>query len=369
MKRAVNSIEFERKRRFYTLLPLVLVPFLTLLFWMVGTFTENESLANSKSESKLNINLPDFQRDPKEALSKMNYYDKASADSIKLQEMRKINPYYQMGTSNDLESNPQSIIYNGDYQKRSPEVEIYRKLNQLNTTLNQEPEEKEIAKNRFETTDYSTKDVKRLEQIVNVLQQDDDEDPELKQLDGMLEKIMALQYPESYREKLNAKPKSELESIYDAIPAEIDIKQKVTSDSVVKLKITEETIINGQLIPKGHYLYGACEIYNQRLKLRIKNIRLGNAILPVDLIVYDKNDGMEGINLPEVLIKDALRSGSDDALQGLQMLPFDQSLETQIAGAGIAAAKGLLSKKLKPVRARLDEGYPLLLKDNSKKIN
>lgn len=369
MKKAVNSIEFERKKRFYTFLPLILVPFLTLLFWMVGSFTENETLANSKSESKLNIDLPDFQRDPKEALSKMNYYDQANADSLKLEEMRKVDPYYQMEVSGNINRYPESMTLPGDDQRRNPEVEIYKKLNQLNHTLNQEPQKKEMPKSRYESPDYTSKDVSRLEQMMKDLQEGNAEDPELKQLDGMLEKIMALQYPNSYKEKLNAQPKQELESMYDAIPAEIDVKQKVTPGSVVKLKITEETVINGQLIPKGHYIYGACEIYNQRLKLRIKNIRLGNAILPVDLIVYDKHDGMEGINLPEVLIKDAIRSGSDNALQGLQILPFDQSLETQIAGAGIAAAKGLFSKKLKPVRAKLDEGYPLLVRDNSKRIN
>jgi hypothetical protein len=77
-------------------------------------------------------------------------------------------------------------------------------------------------------------------------------------------------------------------------------------------------------------------------------------------------DGMEGINAPDALFNEAINSGSNDALQNLQLLSIDQSMGTQIAGAGITAAKGLFNKKTSRIRVKLKDGYQVLLKNNIK---
>lgn len=64
------------------------------------------------------------------------------------------------------------------------------------------------------------------------------------------------------------------------------------------LRLLDSIVLNGQTIPKGHLIYGICDLVNQRLILDIKNIRIGNSIVPVDLSVFDM-DGMKGINVPE----------------------------------------------------------------------
>jgi hypothetical protein len=117
------------------------------------------------------------------------------------------------------------------------------------------------------------------------------------------------------------------------------------------------------MVPAGQELFGLCQVSNQRLILRIGSIRLGNAILPVDLSVYDM-DAMEGIRAPEALTEEALRSGAGNAVQGVQLLGADPSLGTQLAGAGVEAAKGLFSRKVRHIRVKLKDGYPLLLRNN-----
>jgi Conjugative transposon, TraM len=46
------------------------------------------------------------------------------------------------------------------------------------------------------------------------------------------------------------------------------------------------------------------------------------------------------------------------------MIGFDQSLATQVAGAGLDAAKSLLNKKVRRIKVKLKAGYPILLRDN-----
>jgi len=97
--------------------------------------------------------------------------------------------------------------------------------------------------------------------------------------------------------------------------------------------------------------------------LNIKTIRLGTSILPVDLSVYDM-DAMPGIRAPEAVTEDAMRSGTDNAVQSMELMSMDQTLATQAAGAGVEAAKTLFSKKVKRIKVKLKAGYPVLLRNN-----
>ena len=115
------------------------------------------------------------------------------------------------------------------------------------------------------------------------------------------------------------------------------------------------------MIPKGQLLFGNAQITNQRLLLTIKDIRLGNNIIPVDFMVYSL-DGLPGINAPDAELAGAAGNGADNALQSMQFLSMDQNLGTQAAAGGIEAAKTLFGKKVRRVKVKLKGGYPLLLR-------
>lgn len=146
----------------------------------------------------------------------------------------------------------------------------------------------------------------------------------------------------------------------------IEGDQKAVQGSVVKLKLLDSIVIGGQIIPKGHLVFGLASFSNQRLNLEIKNIRLGTSIVPVNFTVFDMRDAMSGINAPEAVLSDAVDGGLVDAAGSIGITGFD--LTTQIAGAGIDAARSLLTKKLKRVRQPLKSGYALLLRDNTRKV-
>jgi len=137
----------------------------------------------------------------------------------------------------------------------------------------------------------------------------------------------------------------------------------INDGGAVKLKLTDSIQLKDQWIPKGQQIFGVCSVTNQRLLLTIQNIRLDKQIIPVSLTVFSL-DGMPGIPAPEAELGGAASNGASDAVQSMQFLSMDASLGAQVAAGGVNAAKGLFSKKVKKIKVKLKDAYPVLLKIN-----
>ena len=87
-------------------LPLLILPFATMLFWVLGGGKGNKSFAAGTEKAGFNMLLPNPKLKEDAALDKMSYYDQASADSIKLEEQKKKDPNYSSSTAD--ENNPES---------------------------------------------------------------------------------------------------------------------------------------------------------------------------------------------------------------------------------------------------------------------
>lgn len=336
------------KHKVLLVLPLMVLPFLALAFYALGGGRNDFSQVQNQKQG-INTNLPDATFKTDQPQDKLGYYQQADRDSANngIKDVAD-----KLGFSSQ-EENPQTKVIN-------------EKLQALNTEINRPSEpysQKQAYSARSGQMGSSAADVDRLEALMKNMQQGNSDDPEIRQLNGMLEKILDVQHPERIREQYMNRISNNGDSLFKAIPAVIEDNQKVTQGSVIKLRLLDTIVLKGQIIPKNHMIYGICDITNQRLILDIKNIRLGTSIVPVDLSVFDM-DGMRGINVPEALTKDAVNGGTDDALRSIQLMTMDQSLATQVAGAGIDAAKGLFSKKVKRIKVKLKAGYKVLLRDN-----
>ncbi len=214
--------------------------------------------------------------------------------------------------------------------------------------------------------DHDTKaDVDRLEKLMQAMQEGKSGDKEMEQLSEMMDKIIAVQNPGLVQEKMLAR-KTELakkDSAFRAVPAVVEGSQKVMPGGLVRLRLLDTVSLNGMLLPKDQLLFGSCTIVNQRLLLDITNIRLGSSIIPVQLSVFSL-DGIVGIDAPEAVLGETAGNGLSNAVQSMQFLSIDQSLGIQAAGAGIDAAKSLIGKRVKRVRVKLKDCYPVLLRIN-----
>ncbi|WP_183562928.1 conjugative transposon protein TraM [Mucilaginibacter sp. SP1R1] len=361
MKQQTLTPKQRRQRKSLLVFPMIVSAFTTLLFWALGGGDKVRPAEAALTPSNgLNTTLPDAKLKNEHGLNKMSYYDKATSDSVRLKQQMKTDPYYHPKADSGIHFPIRSSRKFRQIGSVAPTANadlVYQKLAQLQTTINKPlPTAKTVS-----TVTNDEISGKQLHPG-----QSKEEDPELQQMNSLMEKILDIQHPERLMEKIGSPTKSADMVRFKAIPAVIDGKQKITQGTVVCLRLLDTVTINGQLIPKGQLLYGSGELYNQRLTMTIKIIRMGINILPVDLTVFDMTDGLEGICVPEAITGDAVRDGAASGVQGLEFMSLDPSVSTQLAGAGINAAKGLFSKKVKRIKAKLKDGHALLLRDNNK---
>jgi conjugative transposon TraM protein len=195
------------------------------------------------------------------------------------------------------------------------------------------------------------------------------EDPQLSQMNGLLEKILEIQHPERVKSTAEQTGNTIPVKKFRAIPAVIEGTQKIVQGTVIRMKLLDTVTIGGTLFSKGQLIYGSGTLASQRYTVNIKSIHVGYNFFPVDLTVYDMTDGLEGISVPEAITGDALRDGANSGVQNMDVMSFDPSMTAQLTTAGINTAKGLFGKKIKRVKAKLKDGHPLLLRDNQEMKN
>lgn len=346
----VQQIVSQRRGKALLKLPLLVIPFMTLLFWALDGGKGVAKPQTAQQHKGMNTNLPDARfAEGTDTADKLSIYEMAAKTITDTSQADALYTHLGFNSPSD--------------QK---EKEINQKLEQLNQIVSA-PAPTYSGGNANMPGYYAPRaeqgsEVRRLEKLMKSMQASGEEDPEMKQLNSMLEKIQEIQQPELARAKYKSGQPKENVSRFSAIPVTIAENQKVTEGSVLKLVLSDTLRINGQMIHKGQPLFGRCHMENQRVLLDVKSIRMGNAIIPVELTVYDL-DGLEGIDAPEALVKDAVRNGSDDAIQSLHLLTMDQGIGAQAAGAGISAAKGLFGKKVKCLKEKLKAGRKLLLRN------
>ncbi len=422
MRSAEKSQAFLRKRKMMLVMPMLVIPFLAMAFWAMGggKGTTNPKLTGNRQG--LNLNLPDANLKEDKLADKLSFYDKADKDSMKLEEWMRSDPYYMKKDtamseplSNDLEqvtemtaSKFNQRLNTSPYQSSGidPEKKIMQKLTLLEKELNKTPEgngEANIEKDKEFDPTFSH-EVDRLESMMGMMSKTDTEDPEIKQLDNTLNKILDIQHPERVKDRIKEKSLQNKEQVFtvsresreecislletvkktmntapgfyglndesvldgdnNAIEAVVHENQTLVNGAAVKLRLLNDIYINGSLIPKGNFVFGIASLNDERLQIEINSIRYNQSLFTVKLEVFDM-DGLPGIYIPGAITRDVAKQSADNSLQLMELSNMDPSLKAQAASAGINTAKSLLSKKVKLVKVVVKAGYKVLLKDKN----
>ena len=360
-----NTIQFQRKRKALLVLPFIIVALCALCFYALGGGRDNKPNMTAQYQG-LNTSLPSAQFDKHEKpKDKMSFYTQATLDSAK-QQSNNNSPFLKtLGFKSSTNAGPAASTAALASTYADPNVvKINQKLADINRQISQ-PQTPPVlpitATNKPASDKTLTEQVSKLETLMKSMDNSQGSDPQMQALSKMLEQIQQIQHPESV--KADTRPVGPSENPFKAISARIDGKQKVKQAGAVKLRLNDSLMVKGQVIPKGSAVYGTANITNQRLLITIKNIRLGQSIIPVDLSVY-YTDGMPGVPAPEAEFGEAAASGADNAMQSMAFLSMNQSLATQAAAGGISAAKTLFSKKVKRIVVHLKDGDAVLLRNN-----
>lgn len=345
------------KRRVLLFIPLLILPFLALGFYALGGGSGKSE--GGKQLAGINAELPNATFSSDTPKTKADYYRQADRNSLRG------NPGEVAGNAGDFvlaDVNAKSS--SGDDQTR----QIGEKLEALHREINRpEPvygQTKPATGAKVQPSSMKS-DVDRLEALMRSMQENKTEDPEMVQLNSMMQSILDIQHPERISQRMQFAQSLSPDSQFRATPAFIVQSQKAVQGATVKIRLADTLRVNGMVIPKGHELFGACRITNQRLLLDIKNIRLGTSIIPVDLSVYSL-DGMIGIDAPEAVLTGALNNGADGAVRNIGFGGFDQSVVSQVASAGIDATRQLISKRVRSVKVKLNGGSQILLRNNKR---
>jgi Bacteroides conjugative transposon TraM protein len=429
MEQKTLNEQQQRQRKFFLFLPLICLPFLTLMFWLMGGGKIETAVATS--EVGLNLNLPDANNKETE-FNKLDFYNQAEKDSLKLQELMKADPDYASTRDSDYlaaqdlyglaPSGLNTSVYSSNGGSTvNQESRIYNRLNQLQSELNRNyasPQETYYSApyRNYAAPSVNTEEVERLEKMMETMSGTDEEDKEVTQLSSMMDKILDIQHPDrvqqrlkeqsqqhhgqvyafktapkeapitvldnrpvqQYAEAYSKDPDKALNNFYglnntreaeqdlNAIAAVVHETQILVSGSTIKLRLSTDAFINGIQIPKGSFIYGMVSLRGERLEVDIEGIQYKESLFPVKLSVYDL-DGIAGMRIPGAITRDVIKQNSDQTIQSMSLGSFDQTLGAQAASAGIELGKNLLSKKVKQVKVEVKAGYRILLKDNKRK--
>ncbi len=410
-----------RQRKFLLVMPLLIIPFLTMAFWALGGGKNPAASNAATSSSGLNMDLPGASLKDDKALDKLGYYDKAATDSLKLREQMKNDPYFTkdvstpdsvldaIGSNIPVTTSSAPNSYNGSGSSSTysdpNEAKVYEKLGQLNSAMKDAASGSNVKRNAYQN-DYNSQaaDIEKLEQMMqaggNPVAGNSSGDPEIKQLNGMLEKIIDIQHPERLTDKSKASTPSSTPaltiskstsaittSLFDITPSKssagffgindkpapetanaakavVHESQTLVTGAVVKMRLLSDIVVNGHRILKDHFVFGIASLNKERLEISVSSIRDGESLYPVKLEVFDM-DGLAGIYIPGAIGRDVAKQSSDNALQSVSLGTVDPSLGAQAASAGIETAKNLLSRKVKLIKVQVKAGYKILLKNNS----
>lgn len=423
----------ERKKKFFLVLPLIAVPFLTLLFFLMGGGTAESNTA-VKDTGGFNSLLPDAKKGEVDSKDKLSAYEQARQDSLKRLEVAKQDPYF---TADDpfgaevfggLESDA-TAGFPGSYNQVN-EQRIYNRLAEINKSLEQSQsfEEPERYQNTYRRPSYGSdpeilslrQDISNLENMMQHMQSGSAApDPEMEQINTVLQSVLDIQHPERVQERLQKESAVRSGQVYavnqtakevpltlldnrsamdyakdyegspsgksnrffglnagenlndpvqNGIAAVVHEDQVVVNGSTVKLRLTNEVVVNGATVPKDHFVYGIASLRGERLEIDIASIRFSNSLFPVSLSVHDM-DGLAGVHIPGAITRDVVKQNSEQSLQSMNFGTFNPSLGAQAASAGIELGKNLFSRKVKLVKVSLKAGYQVLLKDNKRKDN
>ena len=367
-----RKLALNRKRTLALPLPILLIS--TLGFMSLGG--GRGPGGNELKPEGINTRLPDPHLKKERATDKLSFYEAAAADSLRLKKYieKGVMAFHStaMDNRNKISNNPFTAPDSG-------EARLTARMEQLKVLLSSKP----LPNHPPALSQARGADRDPLAKMLSVMDNRREPDPEIGRLGEMLDKIMMIQHPEKGRDSVEKRfslsvapatdsanddffslPQPGQQEKTNTVSAAIEETGSILPGSLIGLRLEEDIRVGHARVPKGTLIYGSSALNNERLDITVRSIRCNENILPVALRAYDL-DGQPGIAIPGSMNRDMAKQSSAQVLSGINPLALDPSIGAQAAGAGIEAARMMLSKKIRLVRVSIPVGYKVLLIDES----
>jgi conjugative transposon TraM protein len=236
-----HTEQFLQKRKFYMALPVLALPFVTIIFWALGGGQGTAVQAMPVNTVGLNVSLPDAHFEEKEIWNKLTLYEMADRDSNKFEEARESDPYFdliafQTGQPESEADTTRSKLISGFKKKDRLAIDpneerVNRKLEELYQEINK-PAQPTPARNELHPStevlpdEQFTADVDRLEALMESMRSNPETDPEMEQINDVLGKILDIQHPDRVKERLSIHDKIN-KSVASSVEA-LDVQDNIS---------------------------------------------------------------------------------------------------------------------------------------------
>ncbi len=327
---------------------LFLASFIAIFYFGYTEYFSSHPSNNVVSSSGFNKMLP--AADAQKTMNKLELYIAAEKDSLRKKELLATDPYTKQIESSTVKSDFSLKGFTLRRLQPKKESDIQLRLNNIYQKIAEKPSKKE------EPLFNPLSDTVKPASV----------DPQMKQLENMLDKLIDIQHPEMVRQRIKLDTSSNTNSILNSknlsFQAVVHQTQVLVSGGTIKLRLLQDLTLKTITIPKGNFLYGVCSISNERLIIDFTHATYLNQVYPVSLKAFDV-DGIEGIYIPGAIDREVTKDGADQAIQSFNIGGYETSLGRQAASAGIQTAKTLLSKKVKQIRVTVKAGHHLILQN------
>jgi len=318
-------------------LPLVLIPFIVLIFYILGGGTKKEKEEEQQKQQQAakgaNYTLPDADKSvaifdkmdnyssKKEVTTSHDYNIAGEADSLIDEEI----PDEKEALSEERLLSGKRNLYKSDpvpEMEQEPSVDLLAHIRQKEQTVREDLENSQAeTKSKNETSAQDEKASKEnestakklspdlpvtgIEELDKVFRQNsklaklnDSLSTRLKESTARNEKLEAEKTKRFNLEKSGRSGFKPKDTAVPVIEAEVYETTTVLTGNRVKLRLLEEAWLNGVKIPANTFLYGTCEVANERLQIEVQQIPVGEKFVPVAITVCDL-DGLPGLYVPD----------------------------------------------------------------------
>ncbi len=316
-------------------LPLVLIPFIVLIFYVLGGGEKEEKEEQKQKEQQAvkgaNYTLPDADKSvaiydkmdnyssKKAVTTSRNYNIAGESDSTNVETLAD-----ETLTEEQLLSERKNLYKNDPVPELNADVStnlmahIRQKEKKVREDLENSQSEAK-SKNEDASSNQEEKDKKQsddqkgsasivptgIEELDKVFRQNrelaksnDSLNLRLKETTSINQKLEAEKNKRSTLEKGGKSGFKPKDTAVPVIEAEVYEPTTVLTGNRVKLRLLEEAWLNGVKIPANTFLYGICEVTNERLQIEVLQIPVGEKFVPVQVTVCDL-DGLPGLYVPD----------------------------------------------------------------------
>ncbi|MDD2307420.1 MAG: conjugative transposon protein TraM [Prolixibacteraceae bacterium] len=316
-------------------LPLVLIPFIVLIFYVLGGGEKKEKEEQKQKEQQAvkgaNYTLPDADKSvaiydkmdnyssKKAVTTSRNYNIAGESDSTNEETLadETLTEEQLLSEKKHLYKNDPVPELNADVSTdlmahiRQKEKKVREDLENSQAEAKSQNEDADSNQDEKNKRDY--KDQKGstaiaptgIEELDNVFRQNsrlakqnDSLNIRLKETSAKNEKLEAEKNKRFTLEKSGKSGFKPKDTAVPVIEAEVYETTTVLTGNRVKLRLLEEAWLNGVKIPVNTFLYGICEVTNERLQIEVLQIPVGEKFVPVQVSVCDL-DGFPGLYVPD----------------------------------------------------------------------